>query len=234
MVNEINVIGVGSAQGLAYASSASQVAVKEPAERASRTSQAPTVEQDVRVQGIKGGFPALASLKDDAVQAARSIRDAGKAIADADNLASQMRQKVQVVKNYPPFPPGNQDRMNFINSIEGLRKQLEALQVPPVERENGPVFYPKESNLPVLDVLASDAKVEEFGQAVEAVQRRINAGYAELQSQAARITSRFSVDLPQPPREDEVMQAGSATAAQLATVSQPLVSNSAVLAQMDG
>jgi hypothetical protein len=124
--------------------------------------------------------------------------------------------------------------MNFINSIEGLRKQLEALQVPPVERENGPVFYPKESNLPVLDVLASDAKVEEFGQAVEAVQRRINAGYAELQSQAARITSRFSVDLPQPPREDEVMQAGSATAAQLATVSQPLVSNSAVLAQMDG
>ncbi len=231
MVNEINVVGVGSAQGLAYASSATPNQVKPAVER---TVQAQAGEQEVRVQAGKSVFPALASQKDDAVQVAKSVRDADKAIARVDNLLNEMRQKVQVVKNYPPFPPGNQERVDFINSIEGLRKQLEAMSVPPVDRDYAPVFYPKESDLPSLDATSGDAQVQAFGQAVEVVQQRVNAGYAELRAQADRLSSRMGTDLPQPPSEDQVAEAGASIAGKLATLAQPLLNNSNLLAQLGG
>lgn len=231
MVNEINVIGVGSAQGLAYASSATPGQAKPAVERAV---QAQAGEQEVRVQAGNSSFPVLASRKDDAVQAAKSVRDADKAIAQADNLLNEMRQRVQVVKNYPPFPPGNSERVAFINSIEGLRKQLEALAVPPVERDYAPVFYPKESDFPVLDAYSSDAQVQAFGKAVEVVQQRVNAGRAELRIQADTLGSSMGAGLPKPPSDDQAAQAGAVIAGKLAALSRPLLNNSSLLAQLGG
>jgi hypothetical protein len=46
-------------------------------------------------------------------------------------LLSMRENLATIVKNYPPFPPGGAERLAYLNSVAGLRRQIEALTIPP-------------------------------------------------------------------------------------------------------
>ncbi len=230
MVNEIGSVGVASAQGLGYTAGTQTGQVRPPS-----GPQVPE-RQQMQVERPKSGFPGLASAKDDAAQVAKSVREADRALRQADALLKDMRSEVKAVKNFPPFPPGNEQRVQYINSLNGLRKEMEALSFPPVESGMEPVFYPRETGLPLLDPkTVSDAEVAAFGGAAEATLGRVEAGYAELRSQAEAVSKRINANLPMPPFEEgPAGEASQAAGGQLGRQGQPILGADNILAQLGG
>jgi hypothetical protein len=136
-----------------------------------------------------------------------------------------------MVKNYPPYPAGNEDRVAYIRGIEGLRKQIDALVVPKVDDSFPPVFYPKESDFPELDAkVPSDAAVLAFGDAVQAVRRRVNDGREELRAQAEQIGGQVGNDLP----PDQARTISADVASQLGSTPASLAGNSGAFIHLVG
>jgi hypothetical protein len=179
-------------------------------------------------------FAALALQKDEATQYAQSIRDADRALDAVEAVIKDLGEVVALVKNYPPFPPGNDQRMQYINGINGLRQQLEAMVVPPVKGESEAVFYPRESALPPLDALsASDEEVLAYGAALKDVQGKVDAGMAALHQQAQSLPEKINADLPlYPVSEEAVGQLIHEVSARLANSSQALVVGQSGLSQL--
>jgi hypothetical protein len=48
-----------------------------------------------------------------------------------EKLLSMREDLGAIVKNYPPFPPGSAERLSYLNSVVGLRRQIDALTIPP-------------------------------------------------------------------------------------------------------
>ncbi len=70
--------------------------------------------------------------KDQTVVELRAAVEQQRRLVQADRLVRELRQQIGgLVKNYPPFPPGSEERMSYLRSISALRQQLEALTVPP-------------------------------------------------------------------------------------------------------
>lgn len=229
MVNDLGAVGSGYAQATGYfsASPFGQVgssAMSVPHQNVQR-------DPDVVITTAKGSFPILSEIKDGLANVAKAIKEAGKALDVADTLLQKMQERVDVVKDYPPYPAGNEERVEYIRQIEGLRKVLDALVVPRVTESYPPVFYPQESEFPTLDAdVPSDAAVLAFGEAVAAVQSRVNAGRAELQAQADQLSGRVGIDLS----PSQVQSISIAVAVQLGATSQPLAVNNGALVQLAG
>ena len=62
----------------------------------------------------------------------KSIRIADQAMAEIGANIEQMESDVQMfVKQYPPYPPGSDERMQLLNRFAALRKQINRLTFPP-------------------------------------------------------------------------------------------------------
>ena len=62
----------------------------------------------------------------------KSIRIADQAMAEIEANVEQMESEVEMfLKQYPPYPPGSEDRVNYLNRFALLRKQIDQLTVPP-------------------------------------------------------------------------------------------------------
>jgi hypothetical protein len=62
----------------------------------------------------------------------KSIRIADQAMAEIGANIEQMESEVQMfVKQYPPYPPGNEERLQILNRFAALRKQIDRLTFPP-------------------------------------------------------------------------------------------------------
>lgn len=58
------------------------------------------------------------------------VRDAS--LGKLSEVLNQMRDTLlTITKNYPPFPPGSEERVSLLRSYAGLRKQIAQLMVPP-------------------------------------------------------------------------------------------------------
>ncbi|HRH79811.1 MAG TPA: hypothetical protein PLW81_02070 [Thiobacillaceae bacterium] len=78
---------------------------------------------------------ALSSL-DGQHRAADAVRHAGEAFGQIGKLLGQAEDRLwQIVKQYPPYPAESRERMELLNSLVGLRKQIDALTFPPPHRE---------------------------------------------------------------------------------------------------
>lgn len=67
---------------------------------------------------------------------ADAVRHAQAAIGQISDLLGRMEDGLQaIVKQYPPYPAESRERMELLNSIAGLRKQIDALTFPPPDRE---------------------------------------------------------------------------------------------------
>ncbi len=62
----------------------------------------------------------------------KSIRIADQAMDEIRANIEQMESEVQMfVKQYPPFPPGSEERSELLNHFAALRKQIDRLTFPP-------------------------------------------------------------------------------------------------------
>jgi hypothetical protein len=236
MVSELNVATMGYPSGLAslgLAPSAGQdVGLAVPAV-SGQGKGVPEKQEIVSINSSAESFAALTDRKESSVRVAQSARDANKSLDQAEDLLKDMASLVGAVKNYPPFPAGNEDRMQYINSIDGLRKEMQSLVVPPVTPDYEPVFYPRESEFPSLDAqVPSDAAVLAFGEAVQAVRNDVNTAREALEAQMRRSAENAGAGLPRPPEEQQAGEMSVVVAGQLNGKAQPIVGASDVFAQL--
>lgn len=235
MANELNSVGGGYAQGgvSQYSPNLPEKVEVAGSPQTSLPAARSTVQTEVRISVTTGSFSALSDSKDTAAEAAKSVRNADKALDKADALVTDLKKQVGLVKNYPPFPAGNEDRVKYLESIDGLRQELQSVVIPPVKGTNEPVFYPQQEKFPPLDPkLPSDAAVLAFGDAVAAVKDHLDAGRLALQAEAEKLSEKTSIRLPSPPAEPQAQSISARVGGQLAAIPQSVVGNSDVLAQL--
>ena len=62
----------------------------------------------------------------------KSIRIADKAMGEIETNIEQMESEVEMfLKQYPPYPPGSEDRIRYLSRFAMLRKQIDQLTIPP-------------------------------------------------------------------------------------------------------
>jgi hypothetical protein len=237
MVSELNVATMGYPSSLGSvgpASSADSGEVQTTRSVSGQENGLPGQQQEtVSINSSSGSVATLTDRKEDAVRTAQSARDTGKTLDRAEELLDDMAALVGAVKNYPPFPAGNEERVQYINSIDGLRKEMQSLVVPPVTPEYEPVFYPQEAKFPPIDAqVPSDAAVLAFGEAVQVIRDDVNTAREALEQQLQRSAEHASSGLPRPPQEQQAQEISVAVAGQLNGKSLPIAGASDVLAQL--
>jgi hypothetical protein len=66
---------------------------------------------------------------------AKSIRLTDSAMETIETYIDQMKARLlKIVKNYPPFPTGSEERIKMLRSFNAFRKQIDQLTVPPVDK----------------------------------------------------------------------------------------------------
>ena len=71
--------------------------------------------------------------------AARTIRVADQIMGKIENYIDKMKAELQrILKNYPPFPPGSEERVKRLKSINAFRKLIDQLTIPPPNEEFAP------------------------------------------------------------------------------------------------
>jgi hypothetical protein len=62
----------------------------------------------------------------------KSIRIADKAMGEIEANVEQMESEVEMfIKQYPPYPPGSDERVKYLSRFAMLRKQIDQLTIPP-------------------------------------------------------------------------------------------------------
>jgi len=136
-------------------------------------------------------FSEEAGKKKEVTEAAVQGRSVKDQLEKADAFLDEMSAQLAVAKNYPPFPPGNEERVQYLNSLDALKKQLQSLVIPQVSTDFEPVFYPREDVFPPLDAkVPSDAAVLAFGDAVLAVKDNVGTARAALEAQLAKVAEK--------------------------------------------
>lgn len=161
------------------------------------------------------------------------VKQTDTALQNIGQKLGEMQDILQrVIKQYPPYPPENRERMEFLNSLSGLRKQIDALTFPPPDREAitiigdpsrepgaGDVSFtlggeertlhaqpahsgPEGLDLPELSPHASAEAVEQAYARVQQAQQRLEARRAALAEELD------SLLFPRQDQLDEMLQTG--------------------------
>ena len=99
-------------------------------------------------------------------EAAVEIRQARMGLKKLDGVLADIQANLtRIVKQYPPYGADNPDRIQLLNQVSGLRKQLEALEFPDARPHPGlpEAVYPDRAEVlpPKLDTgSASDDEVK--------------------------------------------------------------------------
>ena len=96
----------------------------------------------------------------------KSIRIADKAMGEIEANVEQMESEVEMfLKQYPPYPPGSEDRIKYLSRFAMLRKQIDQLTIPPDAGARSILG-------PSRDGAAEAWKIEIGGQAIRPTIRR--------------------------------------------------------------
>lgn len=83
-------------------------------------------------------FNKLQGTNDQTLMVARQIRAVDKTLVQVEEKVREMRVFLEgVVKAYPPYPPGSNERVAALRQFAALRKQIDQLMVPPPDDSLG-------------------------------------------------------------------------------------------------
>jgi hypothetical protein len=152
--------------------------------------------QDVAARPRYTEYAKLAKADDQQSEIAKSVREADKALGKVEDAVQTLKKDVlHVIKNFPPFPP-NDERVQYLMSINGLRKELQAMNVPAVQDGKEPVFYPRESKLPELDPKsASEKELRDYADVLKQMEEKIKQGRDGLKSTFEALPKKINQDL---------------------------------------
>lgn len=79
-------------------------------------------------------YQRLSALHDRSNAVAATIRTMDQAMEAAGTTVDAMKKELEVItKNYPPFPPGSEERVRRLRSYAALRAMIDKLTIPPEE-----------------------------------------------------------------------------------------------------
>lgn len=146
------------------------------------------------------------------------IRQSDAALDAVEDKIDKMDEALTgIVKHYPPFPPGSDERINRLENFSSFRKMIERLSFPPdpfsestndtrIEETESTVpqfSFPKMEDLGIPDLSAgpSEATDEEIETALESLEKA--KGLVEEKRQALRSSAEKVID-----RTDSYPEAG--------------------------
>lgn len=147
------------------------------------------------------GFKGLWRTNETLSGVATSVRSADIAMEDINADIEQMKASLDaIIKNYPPFPPGSQDRIRFLRMFNGLREQIDKLSAPEDDAGARQIMadttaVPGNWTVPMNDQGASitirkqDVSTGTFGLNIQ--------GLAELATDAEIVAARASLETAQ-------------------------------------
>lgn len=152
--------------------------------------------QDVTARPRYTEYAKLARSDDQVSEIAKSVREADKALGKVENAVQDLKKEtLHVIKNFPPFPP-NDERVQYLMSINGFRKELQAMDVPAVAEGEEPVFYPRESKLPELDPKsASEKDLRDYADTLKLLEADIEQAREALKSTYEALPKKINQDL---------------------------------------
>lgn len=153
-------------------------------------------------------------------ETAGRIRQAGAFLDGVEEKIDRMNDSLTgIVKHYPPFPPGSEERVQRLESFSAFRKEIERLTFPPepfgdtiVETHSGetdvsvpPFAFPAmaELGIPELGVGPSEATEEEIHDALESLAKAkglVDEKRQALQNGAEKVLNRTG-SYPEPSLE---------------------------------
>ncbi|WP_126444179.1 hypothetical protein [Sulfuricystis multivorans] len=141
-------------------------------------------------------YARLQSAKDGLQNSALVDRQRLNDAETVQKLAREMRANLMaIVKNYPPFPPDSEDRKRYLEMVVGLRREMEALMVPPPDKGGPPALSEDgRAALGRLTPSSSDAEVAAAADALATLEAGLTGFGEEIKrrwveqasSQAAR------------------------------------------------
>lgn len=77
-------------------------------------------------------FKGLQGINDSLATVATSVKHADTAMATINEYVAQMKAQLEtIVKMWPPYPPGSQERIEYLRQFAEIRRQIDALTIPP-------------------------------------------------------------------------------------------------------
>lgn len=80
------------------------------------------------------GLPQFDKMQSDSSarnEVANNIKSADATMGEIGTKIDSMKAELQIiVKNFPPYPPGSDDRLKFLRNFNSLRQQIDALTIP--------------------------------------------------------------------------------------------------------
>ena len=148
---------------------------------------------------------------------ARTIRVADENMGKIENYIDRMKAELQrIIKNYPPFPPGNEERVKRLKSVNAFRRLIDQLTIPPpneefaaktvpdhdvVSKTNNSQKMPGENKLhqtgpeglgiPQLPEGADDEEVHAFIEKLDAAREMLGQMRVEFAAGAAKIAESY-------------------------------------------
>ena len=127
-------------------------------------------------------------------EVAVEVRKANSALGEAGEILGKIKENLtQIVKQYPPFAQESNQRVELLNAISGLRKQLEALAFPPERKSQDAVpipLYPEKSDVLMAILDPKKSTDEEVRSALDEVQR-LQDGLANRREQMWKNVAQF-------------------------------------------
>ncbi len=118
---------------------------------------------------------------------AGSIRSEGETLKKVNDFVERMKERLsEIVKNYPPFPLDNPERMEMLKSFTALRKEIERM-----------TFPPEEKHMPELPVVTQKSTNDELNGTIKTLDNAagvINNNLGSLGLTAREIASSIQAD----------------------------------------
>jgi hypothetical protein len=89
----------------------------------------------VSIKKNNSDFNVIKSINETLDSVAKSIRVADTSMDTIGKYIEQMKELLEsIIKNYPPFPKGSEERVKFLKSYTSLRYLIDKLTIPPDDR----------------------------------------------------------------------------------------------------
>ncbi|MBW4055027.1 MAG: hypothetical protein HIU83_06455 [Proteobacteria bacterium] len=133
-------------------------------------------------------------------EVAASIKSADSTMVEIGTKIDSMKETLQIiVKNFPPYPPGSNDRINFLRNFNSLRQQIDALTIPRPNETSAIALKLRGLNtgkgglnIPALADTVPEATDPQIHQAIgnlDSARKTLDAGRVALAGEAATLIS---------------------------------------------
>ncbi len=174
-------------------------------------------------EALKGyfGVDKLETIHSRFNSVARTIRIADENMGKIENFIDRMKTELQrIIKNYPPFPPGSEERVQRLKSVNAFRRLIDQLTIPPpkeelaaktmpdhdvVHKTNDSQKMPDENKLhqtgpqglgiPQLPESADDKEVHAFIEKLDAAREMLRQMRSELTTDAVEVRESYEQEI---------------------------------------